>query len=487
VGGHPLEQQGAFARVLCERGRAFEFGLGLLVPAEPREQVSAHGRQQVVAAQGGLGGEVVRELQAALGPNAIAIATSIQSQRERSWSSSRTLKIRYARRPVGLGSCAVLLLDALTSGRWRAVWLAVQPGVLLAPLVAAVLAIGVVPSEAQPALRLTVVAVWAWCCVSVLPRRAARVSHWLRTRVGELGGELDPVQPVTPMGTLELNIRNAGWRLDSLESERLSFMRGPGIGSRRVLSLVGLLLTAPVVTHAMFVEERGLAFDALSALAIALVAVALTDLFRGRHRIWRRPWRTCDGPWPAAWTIADSPSRVLGPIWFGLFALLGVATLPISQADSLGTGISRACFLVFPIVAVWELRERAARLAALERTRCHRVVARVLVALAPFAWDVVLAVQGVLGFLGVALFALSPINATAAYPGLVMMWLAMWVHMLRGDWRRPEDPVLVDAHQVQALCLEEHVEKRVTVSLRILVALAGVWLYLHEIGALAGA
>jgi hypothetical protein len=167
--------------------------------------------------------------------------------------------------------------------------------------------------------------------------------------------------------------------------------------------------------------------------------------------------------------------------------LLGVATLPISQADSLRTGISRACVLVGLIFAVWELRGRAARLAALERTRCHRVVARVLVALAPFAWDVMLAVQGVLVFLGVALFALSPLNATAAYAGLAMMWLAVWVHMLRGDWRRPEDPVLVDAHEVQALCLEEHVEKRVTVSLRILVALTFVWLYLLEIGAPAGA
>jgi hypothetical protein len=367
------------------------------------------------------------------------------------------------------------------------VWLAAQPGVLVVPLIAAVLAIGVVPREGQPALRLAVVAVWAWCCASVLSRRAARVSHWLRIRVGELGGEPDPVQPVTPMGTLELNVRNAGWRLDSLESERLSFMRGPGIGSRRVLSLVGLSLTAPVVTHAMFVEELGLAFDALSALAIALVGLALTDLFRGRHRIWSRPWRTRVGPWPAAWTIADSPSRVLGPIWFGLFALLGLATLPISQADSLATGISRACLLVGLILAVWELRGQAARLAGLERTRCHRVVARVLVALAPFAWDVMVAVQGVLVFLGVALFALSPLNATAAYPGLVMMWLGMWVHMLRGDWRRPEDPVLVDAYRVQAVCVEEHVEKRVTVSLRILFALVCVWLYLHEIGAPAGA
>src|SRR5580693_5623768 len=66
VGG-ALQQDGAFGDVLGERGRAAELGGGLVVAAEPGQQVTADAGQVVVAGQRGFGGQAVDDRQATLG------------------------------------------------------------------------------------------------------------------------------------------------------------------------------------------------------------------------------------------------------------------------------------------------------------------------------------------------------------------------------------------------------------------------------------
>src|SRR5688572_13080986 len=61
--GGPPEQELALARVARDRRRALELRARLLVPAEPREQVAADARQQVVALERSLGDELVDELE----------------------------------------------------------------------------------------------------------------------------------------------------------------------------------------------------------------------------------------------------------------------------------------------------------------------------------------------------------------------------------------------------------------------------------------
>src|SRR3954469_23038176 len=59
AGGGAGEQQGALPGVLRHRRRALELAAGLGGAAELREEVAAHARQQVVAVERRLGGQLV--------------------------------------------------------------------------------------------------------------------------------------------------------------------------------------------------------------------------------------------------------------------------------------------------------------------------------------------------------------------------------------------------------------------------------------------
>jgi hypothetical protein len=57
------QQVGALACVGSHRRRALKFGVRLIAPAEPLEQIPAHARQQVIAAQRGFAGQRVHDRQ----------------------------------------------------------------------------------------------------------------------------------------------------------------------------------------------------------------------------------------------------------------------------------------------------------------------------------------------------------------------------------------------------------------------------------------
>jgi hypothetical protein len=57
------QQQLALAQVACERGGAFELGMGFFQPAELEQKVAAHAGQQVVVFHQGLGQQRVGHLQ----------------------------------------------------------------------------------------------------------------------------------------------------------------------------------------------------------------------------------------------------------------------------------------------------------------------------------------------------------------------------------------------------------------------------------------
>jgi hypothetical protein len=65
-GDRARQQQLALGAVLAQVRRAHELGARLVSPAEADEQVAAHARQQVIAAQRGVPGERLDQLQPGL-------------------------------------------------------------------------------------------------------------------------------------------------------------------------------------------------------------------------------------------------------------------------------------------------------------------------------------------------------------------------------------------------------------------------------------
>ncbi len=373
-----------------------------------------------------------------------------------------------------------MLLEALVGRSRHGVMLSIAPTALLLALVLAMFASGWLPEAGEPPSQLLLVAGWGWLTASVLPRRANAVAAWLRERVIARGGEPDPRQPIVPPTTYESNARNAPALLHSIESVRLSFMRRPGTASRHMLALGGAVLGASTITALAIDATHDVATYATSALAAALAALALSDLYRGRARDARRPWRACPDAWPAPWTVRDGPTKVVGPVWLILWALLFAATIPISKAPTVAEGADRACYLAALLLAVWELRHHINGLAALEATRSHGAVAHWVRRAAPIAWYLLLALQLALVALGALALALAPIDPTAAYLGFLALGLALMVRMLRSEWRRPKDPLVIDSREVAALISERHLERRVTFTLRMLAVSAAAWLFIRQ-------
>lgn len=363
----------------------------------------------------------------------------------------------------------------------RGLWLATQPTLMVGVLLLGLWSAARLGPVVGPLAGLAVAAVWSAWSTRVLARRAHRVAAWLRARVMAREGDADPMQPMHRPTALETNARNAPAMLGSLESLRLSFMRDPGQESRRLLAVAGAGAWLPVLTTAA-VEDHGTVARAATALCAALATVATVDLYRGRQRRWARPWRGVAGPWPDAWTVADTPSKMLGPIWLALVLLGFAATVPISHADSVGDAVTLAFLLLAPVTVLWMGRHHLGWLAAIERTDGHRRLARLMVRLAPAVWVTALAAQIVLVALGLAALALTPVDDNAAYAGISILGITLMFRSMRREWQRPRQPTIVELDEVASLFDERHLERRVSAVLVTASFVSGIWAYFAAAG-----
>lgn len=370
-----------------------------------------------------------------------------------------------------------MLLEAVVSRSRQGLWLAAVPVLMFGALLGSLWLATLLPGPSVSPARLLIAALWSWWSVRILPARAHGVASWLRTRVNERGGEADPSQPVHSPSALEVNARNAPAMLASLEAVRLSFMRRPGQESRRMLAVAGAALWLPSLTSAA-IDDHGTLARAAIALCAVLATIATMDLYRGHERRWSRPWRATTGPWPHAWQVTDRPSKVLGPIWL-ILALLGfAATVPISHAESVTRGVTLTFLLIAPLTVLWMGRHQLGWLAALERTDSHRILARWMVRMAPATWIAALAVQLALVVLGLSAIALSPLDASASYVGILVLGIALMFRSMRRDWQRPRQPALIDLDEIASLFGERHLERRVSGVLMLSSFVSGIWAYL---------
>jgi hypothetical protein len=373
-----------------------------------------------------------------------------------------------------------VLLEALSSRSRHGLWLALQPTLGFMVLLVGIRTIEVLfPLAIAAPLGLLVTALWCCWAATLLPGRARKVGDWLQARVVERGGDGSPAQPVHVPSALEINARNAPTMLVSLEAAQLSFMRHPGRDARRVLALASLALWAQLLTQVL-IEAPGTLATALTGVFAGVAMFATVDLYCGRRRALPRFWLGERMPWPTAWKVEDKQSKVLGPLWLAIGLLFFAATVPIAHAQSVEQGVSMSFHLSVPLTVLWVGRRELRRVGTIEQTKPHRLAARWLVRLAPVAWWSVLVLQVTLISLGIVALALSPVDESAAYLGVLLIGIAVMVRSMRLDWQRPRKPTVVNVDEVAALLGEPHLERRITLVLMTIGAISGIWSYLLE-------
>jgi hypothetical protein len=369
-----------------------------------------------------------------------------------------------------------MLICAVRGKSWRGVALAFAPWVFAVALVVVWAAIRDFGATGQ----VTALVVWAVGLSRMLPSWARRLSNWYGDQAERLGGEPEPVQPVEQPSFMQVcELRSSGL-LQELEYFRRRWMRRLGRESRQVLAIYGGSLLVERCIYAHGYGHPALASPLTLVLAV-VGAVALSDVGRGRIRRLRRVWKTESAAWPVGWVVLRGRTRVPGPVWTALLILLVVAGSSVTSAPSLTNGAMRAFALGAILYSVWTVRQHTDRVARLEETVLHQRIAQVLVALMPVGWWLVAAFQWLLFALGIVAFWVGEAVPAFYELGVVSVGCGWLIKIVRADWNRPQDPLIVNAREIKLATNGTILESRVGGMLWCLPFVAAVLAFLRLI------
>jgi hypothetical protein len=367
-------------------------------------------------------------------------------------------------RPIGSHNAIAMLSETLQHPSKHGVWLLLQPALWAIALLLACRVIGDVAHSATPVLRLLAIAAWAIVVAELDRRRTLEVMKWYRRAAVELGGEAEPDQPVDIEGCSGRELPLS--RLTQLERDRATFMRAPGALSRRWLAFLGLAVAGGQCLVVAVAEPSASLRGAAAALALA-VAVSLALLATGYRLSPTGPPRLRDTR-PQAWVVREPRSRFPGPIWLGLLTLFVLALAWVVDAPSAHVGMSRGIGFVPILVALWTLHRWTARVWWLEGTRVHFLCTRLVVALATPVWWLLRAMQAALFAIGLLAMWLGALYASGFALATECFGVWMALRMLLNEWRRPMDPLIINAQELHGVLTDERMETLVTVTLATL-------------------
>jgi hypothetical protein len=129
---------------------------------------------------------------------------------------------------------------------------------------------------------------------------------------------------------------------------------------------------------------------------------------------------------------------------------LVVAMQFVERAADLSAALPRAAALAAILVWLWRLHNRSGALARYERTAVHAWFARKELCLVPIAWWVCAAVQWAAFTFALAFLWLAVIEPAVAPSGVAALGLGLMLKFLRSEWRRPWQPDVLGANDIQA-------------------------------------
>jgi hypothetical protein len=364
-----------------------------------------------------------------------------------------------------------MLTSALLNRSWRGIRLGLQPAVWCAVLVLGVVGAAQFSSSISGSVLIAAFTAWALVVGEHARRRAHALVTWFPEAILARGGTPVRVQPVVAPDIAEVNRPGVSWWIVDLEGEQLRFQRAPGVASRRGLAVFFLMVGGASVVAIASAQSYGLA----GGLAL-VVGAGAAMLWTGAGREPSRPWRRAVGRWPEPWEVIERPSRVLGPVWLALGVVVVAIVLWAEEAPTLKRGLDRGAAAVGILWFLWELREQVLRLQHLERARIYQAAQRLIAKLAVPVWHILAATRITLYALALCAFWAGPVLGEAALTlattsfGLGLI-LGSWLR----EWKRPRAPLVVDVQEGARTIAIHGVERRLTVTFRLLVLAALVW------------
>jgi hypothetical protein len=364
-----------------------------------------------------------------------------------------------------------MLTSALLNRSWRGIALGLQPAAWCAALVLSLVVAAQLSVPISGAILIPAFAIWALIVGERARRRAHALVNWFPEAIFARGGNPVRVQPVLAPDLAEVNRPGVAWRIVNLEGEQLRFQRAPGVASRRGLAVFYLVVGGASVVAIASASSFGLA----GALTLVVCAGAAM-LWTGAVRELSRPWRAAAGRWPEPWQVIERPSRALGLTWTALGLVFVGIILWAEQAPTVRRGLDRTAAGITILWFLWEIREQVLRLQRLEGARAYQAAQRLVAKLAVPVWYLVATLRVALYALALIAFWAGPVLGEAALTLAVMSFgLALMVSPVLSEWKRPQEPVVIDVQDGARALAVHGVEHRLTVTLRLLLLASLVW------------
>jgi hypothetical protein len=366
---------------------------------------------------------------------------------------------------------ASVLTAALLNRSWRGVVLGLQPAAWCAVLVLSLVVAAQLSVPLSGAVLIPAFTIWALIVGEGARRRAYALVSWFPEAIFARGGNPVRVQPIVAPDLAELNRPGVAWRIVHLEGEQLQFQRAPGEASRRGLAVFYLVVGGASVVAIATAKSFVLA----GALAL-VVGAGTAMLWTGAVRELSHPWRAAVGGWPEPWQVIERPSRVLGLAWVALGLVFAGIVWWAEQAPSVRRGLDRSAEGIAILCLLWEIRGQVLRLQRLEGARVYQAAQRLVAKLAVPVWHLMATMRAALYALALIAFWAGPVLGEAALTLAVTSFgLALMVSPVTREWKRPQEPVVINVQDGAQVLALQGVERRLTVTLRLLLLASLVW------------